>query len=158
MPTKKLKAFLDSHKVSYEAIHHSMAYTAQQIAASAHIPGMEIAKTVMIKVDGEMAMAVLPAPYQVDFGLLKMATGADKVELAAEREFKDKFPECDLGAMPPFGNLYGMKVFVAESLRDDEQIAFNAGSHSELIRMSFKDFERLVKPKILKFSSRPELV
>ncbi|HQU59570.1 MAG: YbaK/EbsC family protein [Phaeodactylibacter sp.] len=153
MPTQKLKTFLDSHRVPYLTIHHSMAFTAQQIAASAHISGKEIAKTVMIKVDGKMAMAVLPASFQVDFDLLKRTTGASKVELADEREFKDRFPECEIGAMPPFGNLYGMDVFVAESLTKQEEIAFNAGSHTELIQMGYKDFERLVKPEVLKFSA-----
>ncbi len=152
MPVKKLKEFLDREKVKYESISHSQAYTAQQAAASAHIPGQELAKTVMVKVDGEMAMAVLPASYQVDFHLLKEVTGADEVELASEEEFKDLFPQCEVGAMPPFGNLYDMDVYVAERLEEDEEIAFNAGSHTELIRMSYGDFKRLVQPKVLKFS------
>ena len=154
MPIKKLKEFLDSHKVKYVTINHSTAYTAQEIAASAHIPGKEIAKTVMVKIDGKMAMAVLPASFRVDFDHLKQVTGAGKVELATEKEFEDMFPGCEVGAMPPFGNLYDMDVYVAESLTDDEEIAFNAGSHSELIRLNFKDFKRLVKPKILKFSQK----
>ena len=153
MPIKKLKAFLDEHNIRYVSIRHSTAYTAQEIAASAHIPGKEVAKTVMVKVDGVMAMAVLPASYQVDFDLLKTATGAAEVELATEMEFKDLFPECDLGAMPPFGNLYGMDVFMAASLAEDEEIAFNAGSHTELIRMSFPDYVRLVQPVQLHFST-----
>ena len=115
-----------------------------------------MAKTVMVKLDGKMAMAVLPASYQVDFGLLKKATGAKKVELAGEKEFQDIFPECDVGAMPPFGNLYDMDVFVAQSLTEDEEIAFNAGSHTELIRLSYSDFEKLVKPTILKFSAKKD--
>lgn len=158
MPTQKLKTFLDSHRAPYVTIHHSMAFTAQQIAASAHISGKELAKTVMVKVDGKMAMAVLPASFQVDFGLLESAIGASKVELAEEKEFKDRFPECEIGAMPPFGNLYGMDVFVAESLAQDEEIAFNAGSHTELIRMAYKDYERLVNPRILRFSAISEHV
>lgn len=152
MPVKKLKDFLDSHSIKYVTISHSQAYTAQEIASSAHIPGKELAKTVMIKIDGKMAMAVLPASYKVDFDLLKKTIGASKVELASEKEFQDIFPECDVGAMPPFGNLYGMEVFAAESLSEDEEITFNAGSHTELIRLAYKDFERLVKPKVLKFS------
>jgi Ala-tRNA(Pro) deacylase len=153
MPAKKLKEFLDSHQVKYESISHSKAYTAQKVAASAHIPGKELAKTVMVKVDGNMAMAVLPASFQVDFDQLKKSSGAIRVELASEADFKDLFPDCEIGAMPPFGNLYNMDVYVAESLAEDEEIAFNAGSHSELIQMSYKDFERLVKPKTLKFSA-----
>jgi len=152
VPVRKLKDFLDSNNIKYVTISHSSAYTAQQIAASAQIPGKELAKTVMVKIDGKMAMAVLPASYKVDFDLLKEVAEAGKVELAGEQEFKDMFPECEVGAMPPFGNLYEMEVFVAESLAEDEEIAFNAGSHTELIKMSYKDFESLVKPKVLKFS------
>ncbi|MCB0586390.1 MAG: YbaK/EbsC family protein [Phaeodactylibacter sp.] len=153
MPLQKLKQFLDSNKIRYVSISHSEAYTAQQAAASAHIPGKEMAKTVMVKVDGRMAMAVLPASYHIDFRQLKQMAGASKVELAGEEEFKGLFPQCEVGAMPPFGNLYNMDVYVAESLAEDEEIAFNAGSHTELIRMSYQDFERLVKPKTLRFSA-----
>lgn len=152
MPVKKLKDFLDSNKIKYVTIKHSPAYTAPEIAGSAHIPGKELAKTVIIKVDGKMAMAVLSASQRVSFDLLKKIIGASKIELASEQEFKRLFPECDVGAMPPFGNLYGMEVFVDESLSEDEEIAFNAGSHTELIRLAYKDFERLVKPKRRKLS------
>ncbi|RPJ62603.1 MAG: YbaK/EbsC family protein, partial [Acidobacteria bacterium] len=107
MPVKKLKEFLDENRVKYVTISHSLAYTAQEIAATAHIPGKELAKTVIIRADGRMAMAVLPASLKVDFDLLADATGAKKIELATEREFKQLFPDCEMGAMPPFGNLYG---------------------------------------------------
>ena len=152
MPVKKLKNFLDSNKVKYKTISHSTAYTAQQIAASAHIPGKELAKTVMVRIDDTMAMAVLPASYKVDFDLLKDVIGSTNIELASEREFKDLFPECEIGAMPPFGNLYDMDVYVAESLLEDEEIAFNAGSHNELIRLAMNDYAKLVKPKVIRFS------
>jgi Ala-tRNA(Pro) deacylase len=154
MPAQKLKEFLDSHKIKYVTITHSLAYTAQDIAASAHIAGKELAKTVMVKVNDKMAMAVLPASYKVGFDLLKKAAGANKVDLANEGEFRDMFPESEVGAMPPFGNLYGMEVFVDESLSQDDEIAFNAGSHTELIKLGYRDFERLVKPKVAKFSAR----
>ena len=154
MPVQKLKEFLDREHVRYVSIIHSRAYTAQEIAASAHIPGKDLAKTVIVKVDGEMAMAVLPASYKVDFDLLKEATGAKKVELANEQEFQDKFPDCEVGAMPPFGNLYNMPVFAAYSLREDEEIAFNAGTHTELMKLTYADFERLAKPVLLKFSKK----
>jgi len=153
MPVRKLKDFLDSNNIKYVTISHSPAYTAQQIAASAHIPGKELAKTVIVKIDGKMSMAVLPASYRVDFNLLKKTAGAKKVELASEEEFKDMFPECEVGAMPPFGNLYEMEVFVEKSLAEDEEIAFNAGSHTELIKLTYNDFKRLVKPKVVKLSS-----
>jgi len=152
MPVRKLKEFLDSNKVKYVSISHSMAYTATEIAASAHIPEKELAKTVVLKIDGKMAMAVLSASHKVDFDRLKGTLGAGSVELASEVEFKDRFSDCDIGAMPPFGNLYGMEVFVADSLAEDKEIAFNAGSHTELIKLSYGDFERLVKPKIVTFS------
>jgi len=151
MPVKKLKEFLDSHRVKYVSIVHSRAYTAQEIAASAHVPGRELAKAVMVKVDGRIAMAVLPASYQIDFERLRAAIGAGTVELASETEFQDRFPECELGAMPPFGNLYGMDVYAARRLSEDREIAFNAGWHTELIKLPYTDYERLVSPKILDF-------
>lgn len=152
MPSKKLKSFLDENKIKYVSIQHSSAYTAQEIAAIAHIPGKDLAKTVIVKIDGKMAMAVLPASYKVSFENLKDALGVKEIRLAYEQEFMDKFPDCEVGAMPPFGNIYGMDVFVAETLAEDEEIAFNACSHTELIKMQFSDFEKLVKPKRIKFS------
>jgi Ala-tRNA(Pro) deacylase len=153
MPVSQLKEFLDSHNVRYVTISHSPAYTAQGVAASAHIPGKELAKTVVVKLGDELAMAVLPAPFKVDFDSLRGIAGAEKVELATEEEFQNMFPGCEVGAMPPFGNLYGMRVFAANSLAEDEEIAFNACSHTELIKMSYSDFERLVEPTLGDFSS-----
>ena len=157
MPTKMLREFLDQNKIRYVTVKHSVAYTAQEIAASAHIKGKELAKTVLIKVDGKMAMCILPASYKIDFDLLKEALGGHIIRLANEVEFKDKFPECDVGAMPPFGNLYGMDVYAEEILANDEEIAFNACSHIELLQMSFKDYGRLVKPRLMKFSFHSKL-
>jgi len=153
MPVKKLREFLDSRNVKYVTVSHSPAFTAQEVAASAHISGKEMAKTVMVKLDGKMAMAVLPANHKVDFTLLKTAAKANTAELATEEEFKGIFPECDVGAMPPFGNLYDMDVLVEESLAENKDIAFNAGSHTEVIRLAYTDFERLVKPKRFKSKS-----
>ncbi len=153
MPVRKLKEFLDNKNIKYMTIFHSQAYTAQEVAAFAHIPGKELAKTVMVKIDGKMSMAVLSASNKVDFDSLKEAVGACKVELASEQEFIDLFPGCDIGTMPPFGNLYDMQVFVEENLIEDTEIALNVGSYTELIRLSYKDFERLVKPTVVKFSS-----
>ena len=152
MSVKKLFEFLDSQKTDYTRISHSKAYTAQQTAATAHIPGKELAKTVIVKFDGKMVMVVLPASYKIDFDQLKYASGAKKVEMSSESEFRDTFDDCDLGAMPPFGNLYDMKVYVALSLAEGEEITFNACEHNELVKMKYKDFDRLVKPRILKFS------
>ena len=152
MPVSKLKDFLDQHRIKYLSITHSEAFTAQQVAASAHIPGKEMAKTVIVKLGGEMAMAVLPASYRVDLDRLVDLIGED-VTLASEMEFKDEFPGCEVGAMPPFGHLYGMETYVAARLAEDEDIAFNAGSHTEIIKLSFKDFQRLEQPKILQFAT-----
>jgi Ala-tRNA(Pro) deacylase len=151
MPVQKLRKFLDDNKVKYVTISHSPAFTAQDIAAAAHISGKEMAKTVIVKIDGETAMVVLPGSMKVDFGRLLDATGAREVELATEREFRDRFPDCALGTMPPFGNLYGMDVYVAEELTEDTDIIFNAGSTTELIKMAFQDYQRLVKPHVLPF-------
>ncbi len=148
MPVAKLKKFLDSHDVKYVCISHSPAYSAQTIAEAAHIPGKELAKTVIVRIDDKFAMAVLPASYRVHLGHLKAAVSAHHVELATETELENLFPDCQRGAMPPFGNLYDMDVYVAEQLAADEEIAFSAGSHTELIKMSYKDFESLVSPKI----------
>lgn len=152
MPSQKLKDFLDSQKVKYVKIEHSPAYTAQEIAQSAHIPGKELAKTVIVNIDGKMAMAVLSANYPIDFDYFRKETSAKKIELVSEEQFKDKFPDCEIGFMPPFGNLYGMDVYVDKKLTKDKEIAFNAGAHLELFKMSYKDFEKLVKPKILRFT------
>ena len=155
MPGQKLREFLDSQQVKYGTINHATAFTAQEIAALSHVRGRELAKTVMVTIDGRMAMAVLPASQKVDLNLLKRAAGAEAVELASETEFKSLFPDCEAGAMPPFGNLYGMAVFVEMSLTEDEEIALTAGTHSELIKLSYKDFERVVQPTVAGFSLKP---
>jgi len=150
MPVRKLKEFLDNEGVKYVTISHSKAYTAQEVAASAHISGKEMAKTVMVKLDGKMAMVVLPANHKVDFELIEKDLGVKNAELASEDEFRGLFPECEVGAMPPFGNLYDMAVYIEEDLTQGNRIAFNAGSHTEVIRVPYDDFERLVKPKVFK--------
>ena len=149
MTTAKLRKLLDQEHVRYVTIQHSPAYTAQEIAASAHIPGNELAKTVIAKVDGKLTMLVLPASFKVNLEHLSKALKNKNVELASESEFEDAFPECELGAMPPFGNLYNMDTFVDKSLEEDEEIAFNAGNHSELIKLAYKDFARLAKPEVI---------
>jgi len=152
MPIKKIKDYLDNNKIKYVVISHSPAYTAMEVAASAHVSGNNLAKTVMVKLDGRMTMVVLPASYKIDFGILKELTGTKNVELAEEDEFISMFPNSELGAMPPFGNLYKMDVYVAETLTKGKEIAFAAGSHSELVKLLYEDFKELVKPTILKIS------
>ncbi len=149
MPLNKLIDYLDENNKKYIVVKHSPVFTAQEVAASAHIPGKNMAKTVMVKVDGTIMMVVLPSTHNVDFDSIKEAVGATEVELASEEEFEELFPDCELGAMPPFGNLYDLETLVAESLTEDEEIAFNAGTHKELVKMNYRDFEELVEPKIL---------
>ncbi len=159
MPAKKIKRFLDENNLRYVSIQHSPAFTAQETAASAHIPGKELAKTVMVRIDGVLAMAVLTATRRLDLESLRRAAGAESVALASEAEFKSAFPDCEVGAMPPFGNLYGLLVYADSALADDEQIAFNAGSHAELIQMDYRDFQRLVNPTVASLSAwRPQPV
>lgn len=155
MPALKLKQFLDAHHIQYTPIPHYAAFTAQEIAAAAHVRGREMVKTVMVKLDGELAMTVLPATKKLDLEAIKEVSGAAIVDLASEREFKDRFPDCEIGAMPPFGNLYGMPVYVDRMLLKDDQIAFNAGTHEELIQMAYSDFDLLVRPVVADLSYRP---
>ena len=154
MPVSKFKEYLDSKKIKYVSLTHSTAFTAQEVAALTHTPGRELAKIVMVKLDGELAMAVLPASFQVDLGLLKAAAGASSAELAGEADFRGRFPDCETGAMPPFGNLYGMAVYADQSLTRDHEIAFNACCHHELVRLAYADYERLVQPKVASFAIR----
>src|SRR5215813_4730334 len=153
MPAKKLKEFLQKENIQYVSIPHPTAYTAQEVAASAHVTGRELAKTVIVELDGEMAMAVLPANRKIVLQDLREVTACDQVKFASEDKFKQRFPDCETGAMPPFGNLYGMEVFMAESLTHNDEIAFNAGSHTEVIKMAYSDFERLVQPKVVSFTT-----
>lgn len=157
MPTTRLQEFLEANHVKYSLIPHEATFTAQQSAASSHVSPQQLAKTVIIKLDGDLAMAVIPANTHVSLAALRDQTGAETVELANEFEFKDAFPDCEIGAMPPFGNLYGMAVFVDEELAKDKEIAFNAGSHDQLARMAYADFAKLVTPKVLELVAHREL-
>jgi len=149
MPAKILKEFLNRHHTKYVSIQHSPAYTAQEVAALAHVSGRDMAKIVIVKIEGQLAMVVLPATRKVALSDLREELGIEHATLATEEEFKTRFPDCEPGAMPPFGNLYGMDVFVAPSLATEETIAFNAGTHTEVIQMAYADFERLVQPKVV---------
>ncbi|MGD2067648.1 MAG: YbaK/EbsC family protein [Gemmatimonadota bacterium] len=155
MPVRELKDFLRENGVPYEILRHDPTFTAQETAAAVHVPGKEFAKTVMIKVDGELAMAVVPASALVSLRRLKEASGGEHVTLADEEEFRDRFPGVEAGAMPPFGNLWEMPVYVDTELRDDDEIVFNAGSHTELMRIPYADFERLVRPEVARIAVRP---
>ncbi len=149
MACAKLQEHLDRLQARYVSIKHSPAFTAQEIAAAAHVPGWEMAKTVVVKLDGKMALVAVPAPSMVRLNHLKAATGASSVELASEQEFKESFPDCEVGAMPPVGLLYGMETFVDRALSEREHIVFNAGTHTEVIRMSWEEYQRIAQPRIL---------
>lgn len=152
MLAKSLKDYLDERNIRYVTITHSTAFTAQEVAHSAHIPGKGLAKTVMVIIDDALAMAVLPSNRRVKLDDLRALTGCDNVRLARESEFKNYFPDCEAGAMPPFGNLYDMPVYVSPELAAEPDIVFNAGSHTELIRMGWRDFYSLVKPRVVEFA------
>ncbi len=152
--SEKLTHFLDQQHVPYVTIPHPRVFTAQEIAAAVHVPGQEMAKTVIVRGDERFYMAVLPATRRIDSGLLKKALGVQHVRLATEAEFEGLFPECEVGAMPPFGNLYRVPVVVDESLRKDREIVFNAGSHTETVKMAFDEFIELVKPVFAEFAER----
>ena len=153
MIARKLKEFLNQNQVKYVTITHSPAYTAQEVAASAHVAGRHMAKTVIIHLAGRLAMAVLPANRKIILQDLLNLTGSEDVRFATESEFASRFPDCEVGAMPPFGNLYGMDVYVAPALAEDGRLAFNAGSHTEIIELAYTDFARLVNPKLMMFTT-----
>jgi len=158
MPCAKLVEYLLKNGVEFELREHPSAYAAEDVALKAEVSGRFFAKTVLIRIDGEMAMAVLPADCKIDFMKLKGVSNAKTITLALEHEFEARFPDCELGAMPPFGNLYDMPVFVADSLARAETVSFNAGTHTEVVTMPFVDFMNLVKPETGKFTFRRLLV
>jgi Ala-tRNA(Pro) deacylase len=148
MIVRRLKEFLDAQKIKYVVISHSPAYTAMEVAQSAHIPGKDLAKVVIAVLDGRTCMAVMPAIRKLDLERLRQAANASEARLATEIEFRKLFPECETGAMPPFGNLYEMEVYVSAQLAADHEIAFNAGSHTEIIKLTYGDYAKLVQPKV----------
>ncbi|HEY4708197.1 MAG TPA: YbaK/EbsC family protein [Thermodesulfobacteriota bacterium] len=154
MIPKRIENALHERHVWYKELVHPEAYTAQEIAATLHVKGKELAKPVMVLSDGKLVMAVLPATWKVNFGKLKKVLGKKDVRLAREEEFKAMFPDCETGAEPPFGNLYDVQTLVDRSLTQDENIYFNAGTHYEAVEMKYKDFEEMVKPEVAEFAER----
>jgi Ala-tRNA(Pro) deacylase len=146
---RKLKAVLDEAKVPYEIFNHALAYTAQEIAAKQHFSGNDMAKVVMLEVDDELVMGVIAGNQKIDPDTVRGTLGASRVRLATEDEFTSRFPECEIGTMPPFGNLFGLKVFVDPALEKDEDIYFNAGNHVQTVRLRYKDFAALVNPRVV---------
>jgi Ala-tRNA(Pro) deacylase len=148
----RLEAYLREKQVPFEVRHHPRAITAQEVAASEHVPGKMLAKTITVLADGKMVMLALPAPYQVDVDKAGKVLGVE-VRLAHEEEFESTFPDCEVGAMPPFGNLYEVPVYVEAALAEDETIVFRAGTHTDTMSVSYADFERLVEPTIAEFAA-----
>ena len=154
MPAKRLKEFLEREGIRYSNQPHPTAYTAQEVAASAHIPGSRFAKTVIVNIDGKLAMVVLPANRKVILQDLRDLTGSDHVTFPSEDEFEARFPDCEPGAMPPFGSLFGVRVLCDKALAREFEIEFNGGAHTETIRMRFSEFEMLESPTILEMSEK----
>jgi Ala-tRNA(Pro) deacylase len=149
---KKLKDYLEKNQARYEVGIHERVYTSQEIAAALHVPGKELAKVVMVKADGKMVMLVLPASYRIDTKKLKRVLQSKRIGIAKEKDFEELFPDCEVGAMPPFGNLYNLEVWVDQVLAADEFIVFQAGTHVETLKIKYDDYARLVNPKMGDFS------
>jgi Ala-tRNA(Pro) deacylase len=145
--------YLDRNHACYSVLSHATAYTAQEEAAAAHVPGSEWAKTVVCFADDRPVLAVLPAPCAVDLKQLQRTVHARSIRLGSESEFASLYRDCEVGAMPPLGPLYGQRVFVDERLAADSEIVFSAGSHQDAIRMAYREFERLARPTLAKFAS-----
>ncbi len=148
MSMKEVEEFLRTSNVKYRTVRHARAYSSQEIAEAAHVPARRLAKVTMIRLGDRIAMAVLPANEMVDVVSLGKLAGVDRVEIATERDFQNRFPDCEVGAMPPFGHLWGMPVFVSDTFRRSDDIAFEAGSHTELLEMPYEEYERLEQPKV----------
>src|SRR5215217_5164100 len=153
---RRLEEYLRENEIPYQTQHHPRAIIAQEVAATEHVPGRMFAKTVMVATDGgDMFMLTLPAPYHVDPQKAAEALGAREARLAGEETFSQTFPDCEVGAMPPFGNLYGVPVCVDRTLANDETIVFRAGTHTDTMSVAYADFERLVEPTVADFADPP---
>jgi Ala-tRNA(Pro) deacylase len=153
MMTNYLEEYLNSNRVAHRWVHHRPAYSAQETAAAAHVSGKQFAKTVIVSLDGRLAMVVVRADERVDMPKLREAAGVQEGRIVSEQEFSDRFPECETGAMPPFGHLYGMPVYVSKQLAEDEEISFNGGSHTELVSLAYSDYVRLEHPRVMAFAA-----
>ncbi len=152
---ERLEQFFRERGVKYQIVTHPEVYTAQEVAAVEHVSGYDVAKVVMASVDGTLVMVVLPAPHRVDLEKLKRALGAEEARLAREEEFGTIFADCEVGAMPPFGSLYGVPVYVDRAMLDDPRIVFRAGTHRETMTVAFADLQRLEQPQVGEYASRP---
>lgn len=154
---KRLKEYLEESRVPYTHCTHRLAYTAQEVAAAQHVPGREMAKTIVLQADSQFIMVILPAVMKINLKALRDELPFKHLQLATEREFAQLFPDAEIGAMVPFGNLYNLPVYVDKSLARDEEIVFNAGTHVDTIRIKYRDFERLVHPALIDAAIRLEL-
>ena len=149
----ELREFLDKTGVHYEVLAHRQAFTAQEVAEAQHVKGRDVAKVVILRSGGDFMMAVLPAPFRVDLDRARSAVGKSDLTLATEQEFAGLFPHCEAGAMPPFGNLYNLPVYVDQTLTRDEHIVFNAGTHTQTVKMKYADFARLAQPQVVSIAA-----
>jgi Ala-tRNA(Pro) deacylase len=147
--SRRLKEFLDANNIAYDVMSHKVAYTAQEVAAAQGVTGWQVAKTVVVNCDGKYMLLVLQAPAMVDFSRLRKALGCKEARLASESEMEKLFPGVELGAESPFGNIYDLTVCVDKGLADESEMVFNAGSHTETIRMKYADYARLVNPRVV---------
>jgi len=147
----KIKNYLDKEHIGYQILEHSLAYTALEIAGTQHVPGKNLIKSVIVKADGQYVMCILSAIHMIDFDKLKKLTGAKQLDLAKEKEVADLFPEYETGAEPPFGQLYGLKVYVDKIVTEDNEIVFNAGTHTDMLKIKYTDFARLANPIVGEF-------
>jgi Ala-tRNA(Pro) deacylase len=155
---KRLQSYLDNHKIPYEVVSHLRAYTAHDVAQKVDVSGDLVAKVVVVKADKYFVMTVLPSTWRVDLKRLRDALEAREVRLATEAECANLFPDCQVGTMPPFGNLYGMEVYVDQLLTEDESIVFEAGTYVGAIKLLYKDFAGLVRPKVAVFHHEPSKI
>lgn len=149
---ERLEAYLREHKVPFQLQHHPEAFSAQRIAESEHIPGKMVAKTVIVLADNQMTALVLPASHRADLNKVQAVLGASEIRLAHEQEFANVFPDCEVGTMPPFGNLYGVPVYAEKSLSEEETMVFPVGTYTDTISLKYADFARLVQPKVIEFA------
>jgi len=152
---KRLQSYLETHKIPYEVVSHPKAYTAHDVAQTLDVPGKLVAKVVMVKADAYFVMSVLPSTWRVDLKRLGDVLDASDLRLATEAEIANLFPDCQVGTMPPFGNLYGVEVYVDQLLTEDESIVFEAGTYVGAIKLKYKDFASLVRPKVAAFHQEP---
>jgi Ala-tRNA(Pro) deacylase len=149
---ERLEQYLRENGAGFEVMTHSQVFTMQEVAAALHVPGNQVAKVIIVKAGDELSMFVLPAPYRLNIDQVCTLLGVRKARLANEEEFASLFPDCATGAMPPFGNLYGLPLFVDQSLAEEKNIVFRIGTHRETMKLAYADFSRLAQPIVAEFA------